>query len=163
VLWGPRGRTACCCRADRCTATLRRCSALGDVLEEGEEGEEAVQQGRVLFGFAAEAEGELSVSPGDYVVVEAEIDGWLQVRALDPTRGPCQATLARSHAWLASIACASFPAACVCRAPCAGVPARGRGARPGARKLRGAHGLRAERWGGQGTRGCRWEQSDEAE
>jgi hypothetical protein len=48
------------------------------VLEEGEE-EEEVQQGRVLFGFAAEAEGELSVSPGDYVVVEAEIDGWLQV------------------------------------------------------------------------------------
>jgi hypothetical protein len=48
------------------------------VLEEGEE-EEEVQQRRVLFGFAAEAEGELSVSPGDYVVVEAEIDGWLQV------------------------------------------------------------------------------------
>ncbi len=38
-----------------------------------------MQQGRVVYGFAAEAEGELSVSPGEYIVIEAEIDGWYQV------------------------------------------------------------------------------------
>jgi hypothetical protein len=47
------------------------------VLEDVEE--DSVQQGRVVYGFAAEAEGELSVSPGEYIVIEAEIDGWYQV------------------------------------------------------------------------------------
>jgi hypothetical protein len=44
--------------------------------------------GVVAFAFSAEADGELSVSPGDRVAVEAEVDGWYSVvRESDGARG----------------------------------------------------------------------------
>lgn len=44
--------------------------------------------GRVLYEFAAEAEGELSVAAGEVLLVEDEVDGWYQVvRESDGHRG----------------------------------------------------------------------------
>lgn len=49
---------------------------------------QSLQQVRVAYGFQAEAEGELTVTEGDVVLVEAEIDGWYQVyRPNDGARG----------------------------------------------------------------------------
>lgn len=43
---------------------------------------------RVLYAFDAEAEGELSVAEGDSLWVEAEVDGWYQVREQGPLWPP---------------------------------------------------------------------------
>lgn len=60
------------------------------------------------YAFAAEAEGELSISPGDQLVVEAEVDGWYQVRlgvaGLLPGQGGSvfDRTALPAHGWYSS-------------------------------------------------------------
>jgi len=44
--------------------------------------------GIILYGFDAEAEEEVTVVPGDEVIVHVEVEGWFQItRVSDQTRG----------------------------------------------------------------------------
>lgn len=44
--------------------------------------------GTILYGFEAESEEEVSVSPGDEIIVHLEVEGWFQItRVADQTRG----------------------------------------------------------------------------
>ncbi|KAL3136456.1 hypothetical protein ABBQ38_005712 [Trebouxia sp. C0009 RCD-2024] len=44
--------------------------------------------GTILYGFEAESEEEVTVSPGDEIIVHVEVEGWFQItRVADQTRG----------------------------------------------------------------------------
>lgn len=55
--------------------------------------------GVVLYGFEAESEEEVTVNPGDEIIVHVEVEGWYQItRVADQTRGLVPASYVQVNA-----------------------------------------------------------------